>query len=305
MLLIIGAGCSSATIPTVPISAKAGVPQITPWSSNDKVTAQGSEWIFRTSVADRFYSGIMGEYIYHDLGARRIAYVYSTDAAPNGFTKGVISHLRENYGLEPVADEEYQYKSTDVRTQLIKAKASKPDALMISDQSEGIALGVKQSFEVGIPRSVPRLHTSSAGNADAVELMGDDAVGSTYATAFSPDFPEPRVLEFAKIIKEKYDQTPDHGWAQVEDLVNIVIAALRKADIKNTPESLAADRAAIRDAIAETKDYLGVNSGPISFCRAPTPDCRDGNRTALIVRYTKGGKHFETEVLKAVTVPLK
>ena len=69
----------------------------------------------------------------------------------------------DNYSLEPAADEEYQYKSTDVRAQLIKAKASKPDALMISDQSEGIAFGVKQSFEVGIPASVPRLHTSSAG----------------------------------------------------------------------------------------------------------------------------------------------
>ena len=305
MHLIIGAGCSSTTIPTVPISAQAGVPQIKPFSSNDKVTSQGSEWIFRTSVADRFLSKVMGEYIYHTLGARKIAYVYSTDAAPSGQSKGVINHLRDNYGLEPVANEEYQYKSTDVRTQLIKAKASKPDALMIADQSEGTALGVKQSFEVGIPRSVPRVHSSSAGNADAVELMGDDAVGSTFPVSFSPNNPEPRIQEYVKRVKDKYDITPDHLWAQCEDLVNIVIAALRKADIKNTPESLAADRAAIRDAIAETKDYLGVNSGPISFCRAPTPDCRDGNRTALIVRYTKGGKHFETEVLKAVTVPLK
>ena len=78
VLLIIGAGCSSVTLPTVPITAKAKVPQITSMSSNRKITEMGSEWIFRTSVSDRFYSLAMGEYIYHTLGARKIAYIYST-----------------------------------------------------------------------------------------------------------------------------------------------------------------------------------------------------------------------------------
>jgi len=305
VLLIIGAGCSSSSIPMIPIITKAGVPMFSSMSSNDKVTNQGSAWIFRTSVADRFYAKVMGEYVYHDLGARKIAYVYSTDAAPNGFAKGVRDHLRNTYGLEPVADEEYQYKSTDLRSFLMKAKAAGPlDALFISDQQDGIALGVRQSFEVGIPKSVPRLHTSSAALADVPKLLGDMVIGSTYSSSFAPDNPDPRVAKFVKWYEDKYDQRPDHLMAQSDDLFRILLKALKNADIKNTPESLAADRAAIRDEIAKTKDFLGVNSGPISFCADPTPDCRDGNRTAMVVRYTKGGKNFETEILKAVQVPM-
>ena len=33
----------------------------------------------------------------------------------------------------------------------------------------------------------------------------------------------------------------------------------------------------------------------IEFCAAPTPQCRDGNRTAVLVQYTKGGERFETK----------
>ena len=43
-------------------------------------------------------------------------------------------------------------------------------------------------------------------------------------------------------------------------------------------------------------------SGPISFCAAATPQCRDGNRTAVLIGYTKGGENFETEVLARVTM---
>ena len=37
----------------------------------------------------------------------------------------------------------------------------------------------------------------------------------------------------------------------------------------------------------------------------PTPQCRDGNRTAVLIGYTKGGENFETEVLARVTMPIE
>ena len=302
VLLIIGAGCSSVTLPTVPITAKAKVPQITSMSSNKKITEMGSEWIFRTSVSDRFYSLAMGEYIYNTLGARKIAYIYSTDAAANGFTKGVIEYLREKYGLEPVLDEVYQYKSTDLRSQLIKAKAADPDALMLSDQPPGIVLGVRQSYEVGIPRSVTRLHTSAAAVTETAVLAGDLIEGSTFVTTFSADNPDPKIQKFVKWVRDTYGETADHLYAQGDDMAAILISALSKADIKNTPESLAEDRAAIRDALAE-ESFTGVSAGPIAFCREPTPDCRDGNRTVMVLEYISGGKDYKTRIIEAITVP--
>ena len=60
-------------------------------------------------------------------------------------------------------------------------------------------------------------------------------------------------------------------------------------------------RTAIRDAIANIQNYQGLASGPISFCADPTPECRDGNKTPVMIEYTKGGKDFVTKVLGTIT----
>ena len=94
---------------------------------------------------------------------------------------------------------------------------------------------------------------------------------------------------------------PDHDFSQAYDTVQIVKQALKSASLKLSAGSKAADRVAIRDAIANVKDYQGLASGPISFCAAATPQCRDGNRTGILVEYTKGGKDYDTKLLARVT----
>jgi len=42
-------------------------------------------------------------------------------------------------------------------------------------------------------------------------------------------------------------------------------------------------------------------SGPINFCADATPQCRDGNRTGILVEYTKGGKDYDMAVLARVS----
>jgi len=45
------------------------------------------------------------------------------------------------------------------------------------------------------------------------------------------------------------------------------------------------------------KNYQGL-SGRITFCADPTPDCRDGNRQPLILRYASGGVNATHEILQ-------
>ena len=52
------------------------------------------------------------------------------------------------------------------------------------------------------------------------------------------------------------------------------------------------------------KDYEGLASGPISFCADPTPQCRDGNRTVVLIGSKKGGEDFEVGILDRVTMPI-
>ncbi|MEA2947088.1 MAG: branched-chain amino acid transport system substrate-binding protein, partial [Alphaproteobacteria bacterium] len=73
------------------------------------------------------------------------------------------------------------------------------------------------------------------------------------------------------------------------------------AKLTLTDASLKADRTAIRDALANIKNYSGLASGPINFCAEPTPQCRDGNRAGILVEYIKGGKDFDTRILARVS----
>ena len=190
------------------------------------------------------------------------------------------------------------------RSHLLKAKSLNPDAIYINaGTSAGGAKALVQSYEVGIPDSVQRVMGSGASKQELPTLAGDAVVGVYYAAAFSPADDRPVARLFTRMIKDKYGVLPDHDFSQAWDLMQIVRTALENADIKNTPDSLAADRTAVRDELAKIKNYQGLAAGPISFCADPTPQCRDGNTTPVLIQYTKGGKDFETRVLTTITFP--
>ena len=100
------------------------------------------------------------------------------------------------------------------------------------------------------------------------------------------------------MVKNKYGVVPGHDFSQMQDLLDILEIALKKV---NYTGDLAKDRNAVRDAIASTKDFKGLASGPINFCATGTPECRDGNRTPVMIEYTRGGKNFKTKVAGKVT----
>lgn len=99
------------------------------------------------------------------------------------------------------------------------------------------------------------------------------------------------------MVRSRYGLLPDDNYAQAADAMDIVFDALKRANVKNTPDSLAEDRAKVRDAIAAVKNYHAL-SGKITFCADPTPECRDGNRQPLIVRYASGGANATHEILQ-------
>ncbi|MCP5100302.1 MAG: amino acid ABC transporter substrate-binding protein, partial [Chloroflexi bacterium] len=78
--LLIGSSCSSVTLPIVDVTSKAGVPQLVPHSTNDKITKKGSAWVFRVPVSGRYYAGVNAKYVGENIG-KKIAYLCAADAA--------------------------------------------------------------------------------------------------------------------------------------------------------------------------------------------------------------------------------
>lgn len=298
--LVIGSTCSSVSMPMVDVTTKEQVPQLIPQSTNSSITQKGSEWVFRVSVSERFYAGVYGKYLGENVG-KKIAYLYTTDGAGIAFTKQLQEYMKKYYNVDPVYEAQMQETDLDFRSHLLKIKALNPEIIGIAGQADAQARQVQQSFEVGIPKNVWRVAASSAGNVTYPKLAGDAAVGTTFTQAFNCSDERPIAKEFVAMVNQKYKfACPDHDFSQSWDAAQIAKQALAKANLKLTDASLAEDRRAIRDALATIK-YEGLAAGPIEFCAAPTPQCRDGNRTAILVQYTKGGEKFETKVLARVS----
>ena len=302
--LIIGSTCSSVTLPIVDVTAQAEVPQIIPHSTNDQITRKESAWVFRVPISARYYKGVVAKYLADNVGTR-IAYVYASDAAAQSETQGIIGQMRDIYGVEPIYEAQTQEKEIDFRSHLLKIRELEPDAIYFGGLAEPIARFLVQSYEVGIPASVTRAASSAASNAPVPKLAGDAVKGVFFSAAYSDSDTRPIAKLFNSLVKEKYDiPSVDHDFSQAYDLVRIVEIALGNADLSLADDDLAADRTAIRDAIAGVQGYEGLASGPISFCADPTPQCRDGNRTPVLIQYTKGGEDFEVGILDRVTMPI-
>jgi len=299
--LVMGSTCSSVSLPMVDITAKEEVPQIVPHSTNASITKKGSAWVFRTAVSERFYASVHAKYLAENVG-KKVAYLFTTDGAGIGFAKDYISFMRSTYNVEPAYETQMQETDLDFRSHLLKIKSLNPDVLAIGGQSDAIARITQQSYEVGIPARVRRVAASAASNAPVPELAGDAAKGLTFAAAFTCKDERPIAQAFVKMVQEKYKiRCPDHDFSQAYETAQLIKLALGRAALGLTEATLKADRTAIRDALASIKDYNGLASGPISFCADPTPQCRDGNRTGILVEYTKGGKDYDMALLARVS----
>ena len=302
--LLIGSSCSSVTLPIVDVTAKAGVPQLVPHSTNSKITQKGSEWVFRVPVAGRYYGGVNAKYVGENIG-KRIAYICAADAASQNDCEAMQDQMRSQHGVEPTYVAQVQEKEVDFRTHMQKIKTNNVDGIMIAALAETMARALIQSYEAGMDESVRRIGSSSASNAPVPKIAGDAVKNVFFAAAYAAADKRPIARLFNEMVRERYGiHAPDHDFSQAYDLIRIVEIALNNSKLQLTSSSLADDRIAIRNAIAGIRNYQGLASGPISFCRDSSPVCRDGNRTAVLIGYTKGGEQFETEVLARVTMPM-
>src|SRR5258706_3468606 len=299
--LVMGSTCSSVSLPMVDISAKEEVPQIVPHSTNTNVTKKGSAWVFRTSRSERFYASVHAKYLCENVG-KKVAYLYTNDGHAIGFAKDYMAYMKKTYSVDPAYDAQMQETDLDFRAHLLKIKSLGVDVLAIGGQIDAIARISQQSIEVGIPSRVRRVAASAASNAPVPELAGDAVVGLTFAAAFNCKDDRPVAQAFVKLVNEKYKvRCPDHDFSQAYETAQIIKQALSNAKLGLTDATLKADRLAIRDALANIKNFTGLASGPINFCAEPTPQCRAGNKTGILVEYVKGGKDFDTRVLARVS----
>ena len=159
---VVGHLQSGTTIPASKIYYDAGIPQISPGSTNPKYTQQGFNTAFRVVANDGQLGGALGRYAVATLHAKNIAVIDDRTAYGQGlaqeFSKGAKAA-----GANIVATQYTNDKATDFSAILTAIKAKKPDVIFFGGLDAGAGPMLRQMKQLGIP----------------AKLMGGDAICTT------------------------------------------------------------------------------------------------------------------------------
>jgi branched-chain amino acid transport system substrate-binding protein len=260
--VILGEVASTNSLAMAPIAQAAGVPMISPSSTNPKVTLVGN-YIFRVCFIDPFQGFVMARFAHDHLKISRAAVLKDQKS---DYSLGLTEFFTRKFtemGGKIISTEAYAKGDSDFRAQLTAIKSQKPEAIYVPGYYNDVGIIARQARELGIPTKVPLLGGDGWQSAKLFELGGRAIDGSYFSDHYSPDNPSPTVQKFIAEYKAAYGTVPDSLAGLGYDAARVAIAAMKKApDLSGS---------AIRDAIAQTKDFPGV-TGSITL---------DENRNAV------------------------
>ena len=261
VLAIIGPQSSKQAIPAGEICDANKTVMISPWSTNPKTTLN-RPWVFRACFLDPFQGPVLANFATKELKAKKAAVLY--DIASD-YPKGLAEFFKEAFeklnGKGSVTSfETFTTKDRDFSAQLTKIIASKADVLFTPQYYDEVPLIVKQAHELGWKK--PILGSDSWGSAELMKLCGKDCIGSFFSTHYAAAGAKGATKEFIDQYKAKYKYEPDDVAALTWDAIRMLLQAVQNT--KGLTGSLEKDRKAVRDQLAQVKDFEGI-TGKMTF----------------------------------------
>ena len=279
VLAILGEVASSNSLAAAPICQAAGVPMLSPTSTNPAVTQVG-DYIFRACFIDPFQGSVMAKFAGGDLGAKNVAIF--TDVKSD-YSKGLTEFFKKEFvqsGGNIVAEENYRAGETDFRGQLTNIKGKKPDAIFIPGYYTEVANIAVQTRSLGI--DAPLLGGDGWDSPKLFEIGGKAVNGSYLTNHYSMENKTPRIEKFVSDYRERYGEAPDALAAVAYDAAYMMFDAIERAG--------ALDREKLRDALAQTKNFEGV-TGSISI-----DENRNAQKPIVILKIQDGKQNFVKEI---------
>lgn len=276
VVAMLGEVASGRSLEMGPICQKAGVPMISPASTNPKVTEVG-DYVFRVCFMDQFQSTVMGRFAL-SRGWKKVAVLIDTK---QDYSVGLAQYFKEYFsknGGTIVSEQSYGSGDKDFKAQLTAIKSTGPDAIFASGYYNETGLIASQARELGI--TAPLLGGDGWDSPSLVQVAGKAIEGSFFSNHFSNEDTSPHIQAFVKKYKDKHGSVPDAMAALGYDSAMILFDAIKRA---GTTEGKA-----LREAIAKTKDFDGI-TGKITL---------DANRNAskpAVILTIKDGKFSVVE----------
>ncbi|MBK5259196.1 MAG: ABC transporter substrate-binding protein [Thermoanaerobaculia bacterium] len=275
VIAIIGENSSNQSLAAAPIAQAAGVPMISPSSTNPAVTQKG-EYIFRVCFTDPYQGKALAAFARDQLKLKSAAMLVDRR---NDYSVGLANVFRAEFtsrGGKITGEQSYSGGDSEYRPQLTTIRGQKPEALFIPGFYTDVGQIAIQARDLGL--TLPMIGGDGWDSPTVIEIGGKSVDNSYFSDHYFVGDERPIVQQFVSAIRKRHGKNPEATAALGYDAMKIIAAAIQRAG--------SVDRKAIRDQIAATRDYQGV-SGTITM----GPE-RDPIKPVAMIRIAEGKMQF-------------
>jgi len=276
---VIGTYASKCSIPMAAVAKESKVVMITPGSTNEKVTTEGGEYVFRACFIDPLQGKIGAKFATENLKAKKVAMLYDVG---NDYCVGISKEFKSNFestGGTIAYEKTYNAGESDFKAFLTEIKQLNVDVLYLPDNYSTVGLIAKQAREVGITAAL--LGSDSWSDPGLVQVGGDAIEGAYFTDHVSLKSDNEVIKKFVSSYKAEYKADPSAFSVLSYDSVYIVAEAIKAAG--------STDEAAIKDAMTKLNADCGTNHYTFDANRNPI-------KSVVINKVVKGEFNFETEI---------
>jgi len=279
VVALLGEFASSNSLAAAPFAQQSRIPMLSHGSTNPKVTQVG-DYIFRACFIDPFQGEVMAKFASQTLKVKRVAILRDIKS---DYSVGLADYFTKSFtaaGGTIVADESYSAGDKDFNAQLTSLKQKNAEAIFIPGYYTEIGLIARQARKLGITAVL--LGGDGWDSEKLWEIGGEALNGSFFSNHYSVDNPAPEIQAFVEKFKAAHGGAPDALAALGYDAARVLIDAIARAGSDNPK--------AIRDALAQTKDFPGI-TGNITL-----NENRDAIKSAVVLEVQDGKFLFKETV---------
>jgi len=281
---VIGHLNSGTTIPASKIYSDAGIPQISPSSTNPKYTRQGYKTAFRVVADDVHLGGTLGRYAVKDLKGKAIAVIDDRTAYGQGVAEEFEKAVKAAGG-NLVAHEFTTDKATDFMPILTTLKGKKPDIIFFGGMDAVGGPMMKQMKSLGIKAKF--MGGDGICTNEMIKLAGDAMADGQVVCAEAGGVDgalKKGMDDFGVKFKKRFNDDVKLYSPYVYDAVFVMVDAMQRAKSSEPAKYL--------PELAKTAGFKGV-TGTISF------DEKGDIKNGALTLYTfKAGKRDQIAVVR-------
>jgi branched-chain amino acid transport system substrate-binding protein len=221
---ILGHFNSSCSIPASDVYNRAGIPMITPASTNPALTERGYKNVFRVCGRDDQQGYVAARFVIDNLKLKKVAVLHDKTT----YGQGLADEFKKSLGadIEVVYYGGINIGEKDFRTVLTTLKTKRPEFLYFGGIYPEAGLLIRQAREMGI--DVPFMSGDGAIDPVFIQIAGKAAEGAYFT--FSPDPNNiPSARSFIEQYKKRFGELGPYS-IYAYDAANILFTAIKEAN---------------------------------------------------------------------------